>query len=68
MTLRYGDYGGTVNLVTNGVLAVARSIRVLDGTSNGGVAVAVNQVPNQSLGTLTLSGAIGDFTLGGQEL
>ena len=68
LTLRYGDYGGTVNLVTNGVLVVARSIRVLDGTSNGGVAVAVNQVPNQSLGTLTLSGAISDFTLGGQEL
>ena len=67
LTLRFGDQGGNENLRVNGALAVVGDLAELDGTSLGGVAIDVTEQADTSFGTLTLTGPIRSFAIGGQE-
>ncbi len=71
-SLRFGFYGGNVNLRVNGELLNVNSISTLNGQIVGGVDVTVTFGPDsQELGILTLSQntqPIRFFAIGGQEL
>lgn len=67
LTLRFGEYGGNVNLEVNGEFKNVAGLVDLDGTALGGVNVTVVML-NRTLGRLELEGQIDSFALGGQEL
>lgn len=66
LSLRFGEYGGNLNITINGVFQNFNAFSDIDGTTIGGVSISV--VSSGSLGTLTLSGVINSFAIGGQEL
>ena len=68
VTLTFGDYGGTINLVIDGELLIRGSVAALAGTSASGVLIEVEQFDPSPTGTVALSGDIDEFGIGGQEL
>ncbi len=70
MSLRYGEFGGTVSLEINGVCRVAQNFADFDGTTLGGVVISALDfgTPGQSCGWLRFAGDFNSFTIGGQEL
>lgn len=67
--VRFGEYGGVVNLSVNGDLRIGANFRDFDGVVVGGVLV---EVPVGGLGNdcglIRLTGATTRFEIGGQEL
>lgn len=65
LSMRYGDYGGNVNLWINGELLNTADFADLDGKTVNGVLIEVAKT--EPRGTLTLSGVLEKFAVGGQE-
>lgn len=68
ITAKFGEYGGNINLKVNGDFKNAANLLALNGTTVGGAHVAVTGGTGSTTGTLTLSGIIEGFEIGGQEL
>ena len=74
LTLRFGEYGGNINIRVNGDFRNFGDFADIDQKTIGNVAVAVNIYDPRSSngsgdrGILTLTGPIDQFALGGQEL
>ena len=70
LMLRYGEYGGNVNLEVNGDCRNVADFAVLNGLTVGGVLVQVFDLgpPGNSCGVLSLEGVATSFRIGGQEL
>lgn len=68
LALRFGEYGGNLNIEINGIFANFADFADIDGTEFDGVWVTVTDGLGNDTGTLTLKGEIWSFALGGQEL
>ena len=68
LSLRFGEYGGNLNIEINGNFSNFANFVELNGTAIGGVTVAVTNGTGNDQGMIQLSGAIGSFAVGGQEL
>jgi hypothetical protein len=68
LELKFGEYGGNLNIEINGDFRNFENFAGIDGLTIGGVHVAVVNGLGTDQGTLTLSGTINSFALGGQEL
>lgn len=68
MTLRFGEYGGNVNLTINGDFANVEDFAELDGVQVGGVNVVVINGSGGDTGALLLTGLMLEVSVGGQEL
>jgi hypothetical protein len=68
LTLRFGEYGGNLNIEINGDARNFRDFQDINNDVIGGVAVAVTNGLGNDQGTLTLKGVIKSFSIGGQEL
>ena len=62
----YAEFGGNVNLTINGTLFNSDDFFANDGFSNSDYSISVSNVSNS--GFVTVSGAITQFSFGGQEL
>jgi hypothetical protein len=67
-TFLFGEYGGDVNLMINGELAIVEDFSDLDGKTLGGRQISVATVIGQGLGKVRVLGEIKEFGIGGQEL
>lgn len=69
LSLKYGEYGGNVNMVVNGTLLNESNLFDMNGMTVDGVDITVtaNGNPGDSDGELTLLGTINMFSIGGQE-
>ena len=68
LSLRFGEYGGNLNLKINGDFRNFENMDEVDGLTIGGVTIAVTNGHGDDMGTLTLSGGpIAQFVIGGQE-
>ncbi|HHY56243.1 MAG TPA: hypothetical protein GYA08_12490 [Chloroflexi bacterium] len=65
--LRFGEYGGNVNLLINGVLQNVENLAALDGMTIGGAVVSVTGGLGNDAGELRVEGAVSSFEIGGQE-
>ncbi|MBC8249799.1 MAG: hypothetical protein H8E90_08990, partial [Anaerolineales bacterium] len=68
LELLFGEYGGNLNIEINGAFQNFENFADIDGSTIGGVSVSVVNGFGNDQGTLTLSGTIYSFTIGGQEL
>jgi hypothetical protein len=68
LSLRYGEYGGNLNIEINGDFRNFNSFADINGLTIGGVKVSDVPVAGTPLGTLTLEGTVHSFAIGGQEL
>lgn len=68
LTLRFGEYGGNLNMDINGMFKNFENFADIDGSNFDGVTVTVTDGLGNDTGTLKLSGLITSFALGGQEL
>ncbi|TKJ30797.1 MAG: hypothetical protein CEE40_03815 [Chloroflexi bacterium B3_Chlor] len=68
LTLKFGEYGGNLNIDVNGIFKNFENFADIDGSNFDGVTVTVTDGLGNDTGTLTLSGPITSFALGGQEL
>jgi len=68
LTLRFGDHGGNLNIDINGEFVNFVTFADIDGAVIGGVSVSVTNGSGNDQGTLTLTGTIDSFAIGGQEL
>jgi len=68
LTLRFGEYGGNLNIEINGIFKEFENFVDIDGANFDGVTVTVTNGLGNDTGTLTLKGQIWSFALGGQEL
>jgi hypothetical protein len=66
--LKFGEYGGNLNLEVNGVFQNFDNFADIHGTVIGGAMVSVTNGFGDDQGTLMLTGEVHSFTLGGQEL
>jgi hypothetical protein len=66
--LRFGEYGGNLNIEVNGDFRNFEDFADIDGLTFGGTTVAVTNGNGNDAGTLRLSGPLTEFALGGQEL
>ncbi len=67
LNLAFGEYGGDVSVMINGVTHVVANLSELDGQVIGGVEVSVVGGGGNDQGTLSLNGVINQFATGGQE-
>ncbi|MBW7885731.1 MAG: hypothetical protein H3C34_24495, partial [Caldilineaceae bacterium] len=67
LTLRFGEYGGNVNVTINGDFRNIDNLSVLDGLTVGGAAVSVTGGLGNDAGELKVAGPISSFSIGGQE-
>jgi plastocyanin len=65
VTIRFGEYGGNINLAINGDFKNVADFQELDGETIGGVLFSVEAIENK--GILRLKGSIQSFAVGGQE-
>ena len=63
----FGEFGGNLNLRVNGVFQNFENFVQLDGLNIGGALVSVVNGLGNDQGTVSLTGPISDFALGGQE-
>jgi hypothetical protein len=69
LTLKFGEYGGNLNIKINDEFQNFENFDDIHGSTIGGVSVAVSgDGDGQGMGTLSLSGSIDSFSIGGQEL
>jgi hypothetical protein len=68
LTLAFGEYGGNVNLGINGILSNVEDFATLNGATVAGVLISVVNGFGNDRGTLSLTGDINSFFIGGQEL
>jgi len=68
LTLKFGEYGGNLNILINGAFKNFENFNAINSTNLGGVAISVINGPGSDKGTLTLTGTINEFAIGGQEL
>jgi hypothetical protein len=68
LTLKFGEYGGNLNIEINGVFKNFANFADIDGANMGGVTATVTDGLGNDTGTLTLKGEIWSFAIGGQEL
>ena len=68
LDLMFGEYGGNLNININGILSNFENFIDINGTIIAGVSVAVVNGLGDDIGTLSLTGNINSFALGGQEL
>ena len=68
LDLLFGEYGGNLNLDINGDFRNFQNFADIAGLNIGGVNVSVVNGLGNDLGSLSLSGAINSFAIGGQEL
>lgn len=66
--LKFGEYGGNLNLEVNGDFRNFADFADLHGAVVGGTTLSVTNGLGNDQGTLLLSGEIHSFALGGQEL
>ncbi len=67
LSLSYGAFGGNLNLDINGDFRNIGSFEDINGELVGGAEVTVVESEN-GVGTLTITGSISSFSIGGQEL
>lgn len=65
--VRFGEYGGNVNLLINGALQNVENLAALDGMTIGGAVVSVTGGLGNDAGELRIEGLIHEFEIGGQE-
>jgi len=68
LSLLFGEYGGNLNIEINGDFRNFENFDDIDGDVIGGVDVSVVNGLGNDRGSLTLSGTINSFAIGGQEL
>jgi uncharacterized repeat protein (TIGR02543 family) len=68
LSLLFGEYGGNLNIEINGDLRNFEDFDDIHGDVIGGVDVSVVNGFGNDRGSLTLSGTINAFAIGGQEL
>ena len=68
LSLLFGEYGGNLNIEINGDFRNFENFHDIDGDIIGGVDVSVVNGFGNDRGSLTLSGTINSFAIGGQEL
>ena len=68
LNLRFGEFGGNLNLEINGDFRNFANFSDINGQTIGGVTVSVVNGLGNDQGTLSLSGTINGFVVGGQEL
>lgn len=68
LTLLFGEYGGNLNITINGDFRNFYNFADIDGLKIGNVMVAVNGGTGNDTGSLTLTGVVRSFSVGGQEL
>ncbi|MCC9077128.1 GEVED domain-containing protein [Litorilinea aerophila] len=66
--LRFGEYGGNLNLVVNGDFRNFNNFADLHGATVGGATVSVVNGLGNDAGELEIQGSIDNFAVGGQEL
>jgi hypothetical protein len=68
LMLRFGEYGGNLNITINGRFVNFNNFADINGASIGGVNVSATNGFGNDRGRLVLTGPITSFSLGGQEL
>jgi hypothetical protein len=68
LTLRFGDYGGTVNLEMNGAFKKVSDLQDLDGMDIGGIQVTVAGSNGGPKASMSLTGLADRIVIGGQQL
>lgn len=68
LTMNFGEYGGNLNILVNGDFRNFGDFADINMMTIGGVDVAVTNGNGNDRGVLTLTGAITNFAIGGQEL
>ncbi len=68
LRVRFGEYGGNLNLKLNGEIKNFENFADIDGTTLGGVQVTVVNGHAANTGILRLNGTINSLILGGQAL
>ncbi len=68
VTLKFGEFGGNLNLNINGDFRNFQNFDELNGKVVGGALVTTTGGSGQGRGTLNVDGPIGSFAVGGQEL
>ncbi|MBV7332116.1 hypothetical protein KFU94_28575 [Chloroflexi bacterium TSY] len=68
LELRFGEFGGNLNVRINGVFQNINNFIDIDGTTIGGVYVASHNGYGNDQGLLRLTGPLHSFAVGGQEL
>jgi len=68
LSLDFGEYGGNLNLLINGDFRNFNLFSDIDGLVIGGVGVSVVNGFGNDTGSITLTGNINQFAIGGQEL
>ncbi len=66
--LRFGEFGGNLNLEVNGDMRNFEDFAEIDGGNIGGVKVSIMAAASEAQGVLALQGQINSFAIGGQEL
>jgi len=68
VSIKFGYFGGNVNLAVNGDFRNVSNFAALNGQTIGGAMVVVVSTPGAPFGTIELIGDVDSFTIGGQEL
>jgi hypothetical protein len=68
LMLRFGEYGGNLNITINGHFVNFNNFADINGASISGVNVSVTNGLGNDIGQLVLTGPITSFAIGGQEL
>ena len=68
LSLNFGEFGGNLNIIVNGVFQNFGNFSDINMTNIGGADVSVTNGFGNDSGILTLTGGIFDFAIGGQEL
>ena len=67
-TMNFGEYGGNLNMLVNGVFQNFENFNQIDGANFGGVQISVTNGFGNDQGVLELDGPVTSFAIGGQEL
>lgn len=68
LTVAVGEYGGNINILINGDFRNFQNFPDIHNTVIGGTQVSVTGGAQNQLGTLTITGQVDSFFIGGQEL
>jgi hypothetical protein len=68
LSIRFGEYGGNLNLEVNGDFRNFDDFADVDGTNIGGAGISVTNGPRNDQGIVTLTGTIDAISVGGKEL
>jgi len=68
LTVAVGEYGGNINMQVNGEFRNFENFPEIDSTMIGGTQVSVAGGAQNQTGTVSLTGLVKSFSIGGQEL